>query len=564
MATFHEGISERKNKEIASDDSPYHIFTPDDVHLQDDAAVMYSFSTFQPRQAHHQGLTANIPDVHSSRTRSSISNKSTEDNISSSLPRHGSHGSRTATFIPSMSQRNRSTDNIAASFVKSLPPRGQYRPSIASSFTKTLPPRRAHHGSITNTAVSVPSKYPNDICMLTPERNNSQMQENATPNYQPQEYDRLQPAETNTIAPSMVQRNAAYKSVVRRPFKETGCNSPVFDIESEQDPRFNMDIIERGNWPHSQTTGNETNFFEMCSDDSLKNDLGELKSQDEQKVIEKPSHQPFNDYENVKEYIPSSTYNEHNTTPAKELKLLHTLGVQSEDPGRQEIGKTNDPSACKHSPSYENVKDYNQHLNTECNKTPEWIPLAAITSTFPNLDTDNHELSIPAPVPKIVVQAEQSSINETSSEEENAEQGNIASLGKDLRKSADLETLSDYEEMAASFSSHYTAVKSNQQQPFPFLSSTEVEGQITLQQEGDEKHDVDNTNSPMGDTQQSEHTGSEPTNNTQVPAPNRKKEKCFQYCLIFITLVIAIAALVMSTMIFIDIKSGNNNTTMHY
>ena len=576
MATFH---SERKN-ESTSDDSPYHIFTPDDIQHQDDIAVAYSTSTFQPRQVHYQGYTHG-------------GLRSTDESVSSSLPRHGSHGSKTATLIPSMcmSQRNRSVDNVAASFVKSLPPRGQYYPLSPSSFTKTLPPRRAHHGSISNTAASFLPKYPKEgstvvspqqshAYTITSGRKTSHMYvdnkqgDNGKPTpkhlHECEEYDRLLPPEINHTAPNVVHRNAAYESVVHRPFKETGCNYPEFDTESEHDQ---TDITDVGNWPSSYKCGSETNFFEMCSDDSLKNDQNELKAENEQEKTEKTSQHPFNDYENTKEYILSSTYSDSNTTPQIGPNSFHTVGVQNEGSHGQKFANTctNDLGARKHQPDYENVKDYDQCANTKCNKTPEWISLAAIPNTLPNLaaeDGGNWEKSIQTTVPKIIVESEPSDINEIASEHQIVEQENISSLGKDLRKSADLETLSDYEEMASSFSSHYTGVKSNQQQPFPFLSSTEVEGPMTLriqQQEGDEQHHVDSTTcTSMGNEQHNEHTGSEPTTtcDTKVPAPKTKKEKCFQYCLIFITLAIAIAALVISTKIFIDIESGKNNTSL--
>ena len=587
MATFHEGISERKNESI-SDDSPYQIFTPDDIQHQDDTTVTYSTSTFQPRQLHHQGpstISIKTPYTHSGL-------KSAEESVSSSLPRHGSHGSKTATHIPRMimSQRNRSVDNVAASFVKSLPPRGQYYPLSPSSFTKALPPRQAHHGSISNTAATFLHNYPNEgstitspqqshACMMTSGRKASRTYVDNKPgdNGKPtpkhlhvseEYYDRLLPPKINTTAPNVVHRNAAYESIVHRPFKETGCNYPVFNTESEHDQ---MDITDVGNWPSSYKCGSETNFFEMCSDDSLKNDQSELKAENEQEKTEKTSQHPFNDYENTKEYMLSSTYSDSSTTPQIGPNLFHTAGVQNEGSHGQKFANTctDDLGVCKHRPDYENVKDYDQCANTKYNKTPEWISLAAIPNTLPNLaaeDGGNWEKSIQTTVPKIIVQSEQSDINGIASEHQIVEQGNISSLGKDLRKSADLETLSDYEEMASSFSSHYTGVKSNQQQPFPFLSSTEVEGPITLriQQEDDEQHNTDSTTcTSMGNEQHNEHTGSEPTTtrNAKVPAPKTKKEKCFQYCLIFITLAIAIAALIISTIIFIDIESGKNNAT---
>ena len=583
MATFHEGLSGRK-KETTSDDSPYHIFTPDDIQHQDDTAVMYSISTFQPRQVYYQGTSTNskIPCMHSGLN-------STEESVSSSLPRHGSHGSKTASLIPSMgmSQRNRSVDNVSASFVKSLPPRGQYYPS---SFTKALPPRQIHHGSISNTADNFLSKHPKEgstivspsppkQCnkyMTTSGRKTSHMyiddkikddSSKPTPKHLhvSEEYDQLLPPETNiTDAPNVVHRNAAYEGVVCRPFTETAYNSPVFETEPEHDQ---IGITHVGNWPSPPSCGSETNYFEMCSDDSLKNDQGELKAENEQEKIAKASQHPFNDYENVKEYIPSSPFSDSNITPLMESKLFHTVGVQNQGSDGQKSGNTctNVLNAHKHLPDYENVKDYNQCPNTECNTTSEWISLAAIPNTLPKLvaeDESNQEQSIQTAVPKIIIQAEH--INETASQHQTTEQGNIASLGKDLRKSADLETLSDYEEMASSFSSHYTAVKSNQKQPFPFLSSIEVEGPTTLRVQEDEQHNnMDGTNS-MENIQHNEQTGSEPTAKynipAHVPAPKTKKEKCFQYCLIFITLAIAIAALVISTKLFIDIESSKNNT----
>ena len=584
MATFHEGISERKNKNI-SDDSPYHIFTPDDIQHQDDTAVTYSTSTFQPRQVHYQGPStiSRTPYTHSGL-------RSAEESVSSSLPRHGSHGSKTATFIPSMcmSQRNRSVDNVAASFVKSLPPRGQYYPLSPSSFTKTLPPRQAHHGSISNTPASFLPKYPNEGSTITsPQQSHTRMitsgrktshtyvdnkpEDSGKPTpkhlHVSEEYDRLLPPEINNTAPNVVHRNAAYESVLHRPFKETGSNYPVFDTESEHDQTDTTDV---GNWPSSYKCGSETNFFEMCSDDSLKNDQSELKAENEQEKTEKTS-QHSNDYENTKEYMLSSTYSDSSTTPQIGPNLFHTAVVQNEGSRGQNFANTciNDLGARKHQSDYENVKDYDQCANTKCNKTPEWISLAAIPNTLPNLaaeDGGNWEKSIQTTVPKIIVQSEQSDINEIASEHQIVEQGNISSLGEDLRKSADLETLSDYEEMVSSFSSHYTGVKSNQQRPFPFLSSTEVEGPITLhiQQEDDEQHNTDSTTcTSTGNEQHNEHTGPEPTTtcNAKVPAPKMKKETCFQYCLIFITLAIAIAALIISTKIFIDIESGKNNTS---
>lgn len=560
MATFQEEISERKS-ERTPDDSPYHIFTPDDIKHQDDTAVTYPTSSFQPRQVHNQG-----PGTCTNRKPSYMHSglRSTEECVSSSLPRHGSHGSKTATLIPSMcmSQRNRSVDNVAVSFVKSLPPRGQYHPLSPSSFTKTLPPRHAHHGSVSNTAASLLHRYPKEgstfastsppqqsyAGMITPGRK-------ASHTYASEEhYDRLLSPE---IKPNVIHRNAAYESAVHWPFRETGCNSPAFDTESE---RGQTDITDMGNWPTSQKCGSETNFFEMSSDDNEQGENG-------QETTEKTSQHPFNDYENTKEYMLSSTYSDSNTAPQIGPNILHTVGVQKEHSHEQNLGNacTNDPSESKHRPDYENVKDYNQRANTECNKTPEWIPLAAIPNTLSNLaaeDGGNWEGRIQTPVPNIIIQSEQ---NETACEHQLVEQGNIATLGKNLRKSADLETLSDYEEMAASFSGHYTGIKSDQQQPFPFLSSTEIEGPITLhpQEEGDEQHTRKTESTP----QHNEHTGSEPTttSNTKVPAPKTKKERCFQYCLIFITLAIAITALVISTKIFIDIESGKNNTSsMHY
>ena len=570
MATFHEGISERKN-DSTPDDSPYHIFTPEDIKHQHDTAETYSISTFQPRQVQYQGPSTNCKM--SFMYMGSGLRSAAEESVSSSLPRHGSHGSKTATLTPSlhMSQRNRSVDNVAVSYVKSLPPRGQYHPLSPSSFTKTLPPRQATRGSISNTAASYLPRYPNEgstiaslsppqqsyTYMITPGRKTSHTYvdnktgDNGTPtpkhlNVCEEYYDRLLLPEINNTAPNVVQRNAAYESSVHRPFRETGCNSLVFDTESEHGQ---TDITDMGNWPTSQKCGSETNFFEMCSDDSLKND----QAKNEQ---EKISQYPFNDYENTKEYMQSRTYSDSNTTPQIGP---HTVGVQNEDSHGQKL-HTNNP---KHQPDYENVKGYNQCTKKESNKTPEW---AAIPNTLPNLaaeDGGNWKKSIQSPVPKIIVQSEQSDVNETESEQQIMEQRNIASLGKDLRKSADLETVSDYEEMASSFSSHY---KSNQKQPFPFLSSTEIENPITLhiQEEGDEQHHTESTTS-MGNAQHNQHTASEPTTtrtcNTKSPAPKTKKEKCFQYCLIFITLAIAIAALIISTKIFIDIESGKNNTT---
>jgi hypothetical protein len=571
MATFHEGISERKN-DSTPDDSPYHIFTPEDVKRQDNTALTYSISTFQPRQLQYQGPNTNCKMPYmGSGLRSAA-----EESVSSSLPRHGSHGSKTATLIPSlhMSQRNRSVDNVAVSYVKSLPPRGQYHPS---SFTKTLPPRQAHHGSISNTAASFLPRYPKEGSTIaspkqscayinTPGRKTSHTYldnktgENGKPtpkhlHISEQYYDRLLLPEINDTAPNVVQRNAAYESSVHRPFRETGCNSLVFDTESEHGQ---TDITDVRDWPSSQKCGSETNFFEMCSDDSSKNDQAENEQ-------EKISQYPFNDYENTKDY---RTYSDSNT-PRIGPDPLHTVEVQSEDSHKQKFGSihTNNHSESKHLPDYENVKDYNQCANTESNKSPEWISLAAIPNTgaLPNLaaeDRGKWKNSFQKSVPKIIVQSEQSDANESESEQQIVEQGNIDLLGKDLRKSADLETVSDYEEMASSFSSHY---KSNQQQPFPFLSSTEIEGPTPpqIQEEGDEQRNTESITS-MGNTYHNEYTRSEPTTtrNTKVPAPKTKKERCFQYCLIFITLAIAIAALIISTTkFFIDNDSGKNNTT---
>ena len=586
MATFHEGITERK-KESQPDDSPYHIFTPDDTKHQDDTAVMYSISTFQPRQTHYQG-----PNTSSKMPHMGTGLRSAEESVSSSLPRHGSHGSKTATLIPSMcmSQRNRSVDNVAVSFVKSLPPRGVYHPLSPASFTKTLPPRQAHHESISNTAASFLPRYTKEgstlappsppqqsyTCKIIPGRKightyaDNKTGDNGRPTtkhlHVPEEYyDRLPPPEINNTAPNMVHRNAAYESAVLRPFRESGCNSPVFDLESEHGQ---TDIPDEGNWPSSWKCGSETNFFEICSDDSLKIDQVE----NEQENIKKAGQHLFSDYENVKEYTLSSTHSGSNTTPSqKGPNSLHTItvGFQNEDSCGQEFDNThaNDLSASKQ-PDYENVKDYNQCTSMECNKTSEWISLAAIPNTLPNLATEdggNWEKSIQTPVPKIIVQSEQIDTKKTTSEHQLVEQGNIASLGKDLRKSPDLETLSDYEEMASSFSSHYTSVKTNQQQPFPFLSSTEIEGPITphTQEEDDEQHNTESTTS-MRNTEHNKHTGSEPTTiNVEVPAPKTRKEKCFQYCLIFITLAIAIVALAISTKVFLDFEShvGKNSTT---
>ena len=538
MATFHEGISNRRNAST-SDDSLYHIFTPEDTsirHQDDDMATSCSTSTFQPSQAHHQELSSTRKMHHSS--------KNAEECISSSLPRHGSYGSKIATLTPRMhvSQRNRSVDDFAGGFARSLPPRGQYFPTNPSSFTKALPPRRSRDGSTSNTEMWFLSNYPmkrpttyvssspsqqSNAHQLTPRRKTghvlhecSRMEEE---NVSLTAHGHLsqEPAETNTTAPNMVERNAAYGSVVvHKNFEEAECNVPTFDMDFVHD-------MESRNWPNLPTLKDEP------------------RVESKQGAIKESDHHQLTDYENLKEYLPSSTYNEHATTPQPGSKLFHH---------EQKVLKTNNSD-------YENVKAYNPCTTTEYSKPSEWIPLAAVFNIPLNLgaeDSGNQQHSTLAISPKIVVEAEQSNICQKSSDEQCMTQANAASLGKDLRKSA--ETLSDYEEMVSSFRSHHAATNGNQQQPFPFASSTEEERlvEIHVPQDGDEKHSEDNTNS-MRDAQDIEQTGLEPTTSTQVSAPKRNKEKYFQYCLIFVTLAIAIAALVISTILFIDIEVNDNN-----
>ena len=595
MAAFHGGSFERRSKESRPDDSPYHIFTPDNTtQFQDDTAATCTFSTFLP-QVKHQGSTTNMTTSFTAslpqhiQHHTSIAN--TENSFSSSLPRHGSHGSTTTT-VSTRVHRHRSTDNVATSFGKGLPPRSQYQQSPTnktSSFTKSLPPRKERHGSIpmcnvaesrmtnlprhesatTTAGGGFSVSLPQPTHTLTSQTNDMECYKmegdiDYPVNFSP-EYDRLPQVERNITAPNVVHRNAAYESVVRRPSNESGRhNSPIFDIEVGQEEYFQTDAIERGLLSNPQAYGSGTNFFEMCSDDGSRVDLNTIKT---------PSPQRLKDYENVKEYIPSNM-SELASSSQFEPKLSNMEGKDPSGSCEQgsEQWNTDNPGAYQYKSDYENLKEY---TNMEHDDNPQWIPLAAVPKITPCLSKeldDDLEWSPTATVPKIVVEDEPSSINKNPNKDQDEGQPelDIHLLGKDLRKSADLETLSDYEEMVSSFSSHYTAVKSNQQHPFPFLSSTELEGaQGILHQEDNDKQDVCDTN-PMGDTctQGTEQACSEPTRNKPSRAPKKKKAKCFQYCLIFITLAIAIAALVMSILVYLKMDNNtdenmNNSTVQH-
>ena len=540
MATFHKGTLERKGKN-RSGDSPYHIFTPDDTQLQGDI-----LSTFHPRQVQHQGPSTTKAD--SFKAILPLHYTNTEDSFSSSLPQHGSQRSNTSGFLTCKSYRNRSIDNVTASVIKSLPPRGKYNSPTTyttPSFTKNLPQQQGQqtgissymssfprHGSATNTESDFASyreiDYPLDIVNDL-------------------EYDRLQPDERRTLASNVVHSNAAYESVVRRPFAVRGSNSPVFNIQLEQEQDYDDDL---GSTFKLHTHGRNTS--EISGDDDSKKDTKQLKVQDGQYKDKTASPLPQNDYENVKEFVPYNRYyGDHASIPQLEPKLLHFSNMEHRNlSGLSEVeiqqGKENS-AADQYKPDYENVKEYySQRCNMECADNPEWIPLVELPNTVPQMDMELNEC--PALVPNIVVEEENMSSIEDLSEYQNADQTEQsgASLGKDLRKSVDLETLSDYEEMASSFSSHYTAIKSNQQ-AFQFLSSTEIEVAQDTEQDDDDKQIEDTTN-PLRDTPQNKQTS---TDRSDKLIPKKRKAKAFQYCLIFITLAIAIAALVLSTLLYL-------------
>ena len=453
-----------------------------------------------------------------------------EDSFSTSLPRHGSHGSKTTTFSATIPHYNRSMDNIAATSVKGLPPRGQYHPSTTfqlPSMKKSLPPRRAHQAQQSSRVLTSERKerYSDQYDHLEDDIDNPLILEGLS-----QEDDSLQ------LSKNVIHRNAAYESVVRKSL-ETGYNSPQFDIEVEQQDNDTSDL---GNWSNQQTHGSGTNFFEMCSDDGSKNDLNQFG---EQHRVRMASSHSFNDYENVKECYSSNTYSKRVITPQPEFTMSkmedrRSSGSSTQEPKQQ----SSDESSVRNSkPDYENVREYTQHKHDD---TAEWIPLAEVPTVIPQLDL---ELSTPATVPTIVVETEPNEVNEESSKVQSVEEPeqDTASLGKDLRKSVDLETLSDYEEMVSSFSSHYN------QQTFPFMSSTEVEGAQAIMQQfenDDDKQEKSGTKTPVGDTQQSKQGPSDDTGKQQPTVRKRKKAKYFQYFLIFITLAIATAALVMSTL----------------
>ena len=527
MATFHGtgGTFKRKSKNSGQGESPYHIFTPDDRQVQHGTVDTVTFSTFHPQQQQHQRSSTNT----GSRFKASSplhyrSTTNKEDIFSSSLPRYGSHGSKTAHY-------NRSMDNIAATFVKSLPPRGQYHPSTTHttpSTTKNLPPRQEQHHR---------PPFPQPPIMPTSDRKDMYIDELDMFDGLSHEDESLQPQR------NVVHRNAAYESIVRRPFQEIGYNSPVFDIEVEQQ-EFATDS---GTSSNPQIHGSGTNFFEMYSDDGSKHDLTNFYEQNRIKM----SHS-LNDYENVKDSI---IHSEDAAPPIPEPNVSSISSMEDRNHGGPSAQKstqhnTDKSTTYKFKPDYENVKEYTSYKRHD---TRGWNPQPAV----PTVSQIDLEMSQLGEVPKIVVEAEYDRANDDLSQVQNVEQSeqDTASFGKDLRKSIDLETLSDYEEMASSFSSHYN------QQKFPFLSNTEVGGvQGTVQQKDDDEQNVSTTD--PGDTQHKKQASSETEGNQQPIIHKKKKTKCFQYCLIFITFAIATAALVMSTLVYVKLGDHNTNVTM--
>lgn len=600
MAKFHGETFERTSKESRSGDSPYHIFTPDDTQLQDDTAAAPTFTTFQPRKVQYLEPSTTADSFTTSLTLDRRVNTNTEESFYSNLPRHGSHGSSTSTPSASMSYRNRSVDNITANLVKSLPPRGKYHLQKACTtpgFKMNLPPRQTHQaGSVAVTERSSMSTFPRQRSATTEEGNfsgnsrhdlmpTSQRKPTNSSSYDQTErhdidypstfdhlsqecYNRLQSKDRNAF-----HRNVAYEGVVRRSSNEVEGNFPMFGIQVKQQQDINDDLGTLSTPVH----GSGTNLFEMCSDDDSKTDLSQIKGQNGQHTNKTSSTQAHNDYENVKEYIATNNCDECTTTTQVELKWSRGLNMEGrdisgDDQREKEIQQweIEDRSTDQQKPDYENVKKFSQRFNTDVDDNHEWIPLEAASEAVPHSDMKLNESLGWGPqetVPQIVVEAEHNGENRNSTEDNNGQQSeeNIASLGKDLRKSADLETLSDYEEMASSFSSHYTAIKSNQQQPFQFLSSTELEvAPETEQQSDDDKQPAESAN-PVGDTQQSKQTSASPKSN-RSPVPKKKKAKVFQFCLIFITLAIAIAALVLSTLVYLKLETNcttctTNNTT---
>ena len=534
MAMFHSTgeTFKRKSKNSGPGDSPYHIFTPDDRHVQHETADTCTFSTFYPQQPQHKGSSTNTGNSFmASLPLNYRSTTNKEDSFSSSLPRYGSHGSKTVHY-------NRSMDNIAVTFVKSLPPRGQYHPSTTDTkpnTTKSLQSRQERHHRL---------NFPQPSITPTSQRNDLYVDEFDIDSPEGLSHDN----ESLQRPKNVIHRNAAYESVVRRPFQEIGYRSPVFDIEVERE-EFATDSGASSN---QQTHGSGTNFFEMYSDDGSKNDLNQFCEQSRIKIS---SSHSLNDYENVKEAFSSKTCSDHAAIPKPEHNVSSTSSMETIDEGpsvqeyiQESIEK---PTAYIFKPDYENIKEYTSYEEDDMR---EWIPLAAVPTAVPQLDLEMNQL---AEVPKIVVDAEHDKANEDLSEVQNTEQSEllqgIASLGTDLRKSVDVETLSDYEEMASSFSSHYN------QQTFPFLSSTETEGvQATVKQKDDEQNL--STIDPTEDTQHNKQASLETKGNQQPIVHKNKKAKCFQCCLIFITFAIATAALVMSTLVYI--RKGDNNFNM--
>lgn len=540
MARFHstEETFKTKSKNSGPGDSPYHIFTPDDSHVQHETADTCTFSTFHPQYKGSSTNTGNSFMASLPLNYRSTTNK--EDSFSSSLPRYGSHGSKTAHY-------NRSMDNIATTFVKSLPPRGQYHASTTDnkpSTTKCFSSRQEHHHRL---------NFPQPSTTSTSQRKDMYVNEFDIGN--PIILEGLSHEDESLQLPkNVVHRNAAYECVVRRPFQEIGYHSPVFDIEVERE-EFATDSEASSN---QQIHGSGTNFFEMYSDDGSKNDLNQFSEQNRIKIS---SSYSLNTYENVKEACSSKAYGDHAPIPKPEPKNVSSTssmkfidGVPSVQESIQE--NTEKSTAYKFKADYENIKEYTPYEHDDMR---EWIPLAAVPTAIPQLDLEMSQL---AKVPKIVVEAEHDKANEDMSDVQQTEQSELlqgtASLGKDLRKSVDVETLSDYEEMASSFSSHYN------QQTFPFLSSTDIEGvQTTVKQEEEDEENL-NTTDPTGDTQHNKQASLETKGNQQPIVHKNKKAKCFQYCLIFVTFAIATAALVMSTVVYIKIGDNSvNNTTSH-
>ena len=595
MATFYGGKAERRSKESKLDDSPYHIFTPEDPSIRDDNPA--TFSTFQQKQDPTKDSFTDIADSFAAgsplRCHSTLSTKEKESS-SSTLPRHGSQGSNaTKGFSPRMAHRNMSIDNITDCGKRIIPPRVQYlSPSISSTpgAMKTLPPRRTHqgslsnadalfmphlprHGSVPNAAEHLSRSMPQQHLMVpgagrgftNNQRSDHDVDQPLFGDNLSQEYDRLDPNEVNVGGSSVFHKNAAYESVVRRPYNNSGRNSPLFDIEVERPKDFNNYPREMSN---RQIYGSDTNFFEMSSDDGSKTDLSDLQGSDKQRMRKMSSALTLNDYENVIQYVPEATP----TTQGTSITQAHsTADKDKSDTEESEKWTTGSPSPQKSilKPDYENLKEYTgtpPTAMTDDGVGQEWIPLAAVSSLVTQFEQQPAEKPAPSPVPSpplILIHSEDNSSieDEPRPKEPKQQSGPDTSLGRGLHKS--IETISDYEEMVSSFSSQcYTAIASTQQQSFPFLSSLELAGATTepKQQEDDDKHDAHGAG-PTGDTQQSTAISPRPTSDKQPPAPKRNRANCcFQYCLILITLVIAIAALALSIWNFLRPDSNNEGS----